>query len=128
MGAWKNLESNSILCNQIASVMKQVRWFYEKLLLNLLLDQLDGLDRFLTNWLKWSEYLYSQVRENKYNNWLPDSSSFSSSNGKHVSQWYDCLRFWNNSYNFSEAAMREGRGLPSNLRKILVELFEGFHF
>ena len=47
MGAWKNLESNSILCNQIASVMKQVRWFYEKLLLNLLLDQLEWSGQIL---------------------------------------------------------------------------------
>ena len=30
--------------------------------------------------------------------------------------------------NLSEAAMREGRGFPSNLRKIVVEVFEGVHF
>ena len=32
------------------------------------------------------------------------------------------------SYNFSEAAMREERGFPSSLRKILIEFFEGDHF
>ena len=32
------------------------------------------------------------------------------------------------SDNFSEAAIREGRGFSSSLRKIRVECFEGVHF
>ena len=62
------MELNQILCNQITSVMKHFRWFYETLLLNLLLDLLEWFAEPTSRLVEmvWRDkYLYMQVRENK---------------------------------------------------------------